>query len=441
MSQVTPHATHDVGPTRTGGAWAFAMRWAITAVLSVLAAAAAGTLALHLTMAPPMSELQDFVLFLGITGGATLILGSLVFTLVERTLPLSLRARAFLAVGLGSGIALLNVFIVARLMFVSDEHDLPYLFAALVFAGGATTFLSYNAANAMSQRVLLICRAVEELAAGRYDRRVSLDGGDEVSALAQTVDLLAQRLREAEEHRERLDQERRELTASISHDLRTPLASIRAMVEALADGVVGDPEEVERYYATMNRQIERLTRMLDDLFELARIDAEAVELQRQPLLLQDIVVEVVDAMQASARSRGVRLDSHTEGLVPPVPVDGARMERAIGNLVRNALAHTTSGGSVFVRVSADPRSVYVTVSDDGEGIAPEHLSRVWDRFYRSDASRRRAADSDDGAGLGLAIVRGIVETHGGQVSARSALGEGATFTFSLPLDGGRTGSS
>lgn len=428
----------DVGPRsaprpRVSGAAGFAVRWAIAAVLSVIAASVAGALALRLAMAPPMTDLWDFVLFLGLTGGATLILGSAVLALAERVVPLSVRARAFLAVALGSAVALLNVYIVARLMFISDDHDLPYLFAALVFAGGATMFFSYNAAQAMTQRVLVIASAVRELADGRYDGRVDVDGNDEVADLGRTVDRLAMRLREAEVQRERLDRERVELTAAISHDLRTPLASVRAMTEALADGVVDDPTEAQRYYATMNREIERLTRMIDDLFELARIDADALVLQRQPLLLQDIAAEVVDAMQASAQRRGVELRWEVEGNAPALDVDGDRMERAVANLVRNALEHTPRDGHVVVRVVREDRSVRLDVSDDGEGIDAEHLPRVWERFYRSEASRRRAVDTDDGAGLGLAIVRGVVQAHGGEVGAVSRPQTGATFTIRLTL--------
>ena len=437
MSQVdTTPSTNAVSGPRVRGAAGFALRWAITAVLSVIIASLAGTLALRLTMAPPMSDLRDFVLFLGITGGATLILGSAVLALVERSVPLSVRAKAFLAVALGSAVALLNVFVVARLMFISDEHDLPYLFAALVFAGGATMFFSYNAANAMTQRVLVIAGAVRELADGHYDRRVVVDGNDEVADLGRTVDRLALRLREAEEQRARLDRERRELTAAISHDLRTPLASVRAMTEALADGVVDDPAEAQRYYATMNREIERLTRMIDDLFELARIDADALVLQRHPLPLQDVAAEVVDAMQASALRRGITLRVEADDSVPALSLDGARVERAVANLVRNALEHTAREGHVVVRVRSDGEHAVLEVTDDGEGIEPEHLPRVWERFYRSEASRQRAADAeDDGAGLGLAIVRGIVEAHAGEVGVTSAPGAGATFTIRLPFSG------
>ena len=172
--------------------------------------------------------------------------------------------------------------------------------------------------------------------------------------------------------------------------------------------------------------------MIDDLFELAQMDAGALRLDRQPVALQEIAAEVVDAMEAQARRSGVELALSIEGDPPEVPLEGARIERVAANLVRNALEHTPEGGRVEVAVAADGANVVLRVSDTGEGIGPDDLSRIWERFYRAEKSRRREPGADDGAGLGLAIVRGIVEAHGGSVSAESAPGEGAVFTMRLP---------
>ena len=325
-----------------------------------------------------------------------------------------------------------NVFIVARLMFVNTSHDLQLLLALLVFSGVVSVVFSLWVAATVSERVSGVGQAIRELALGRYETRLRLRGGDEVASLAADVDLLAQRLQEAEHQRDQLERERRELTASISHDLRTPLASVRAMVEALSDEVVDDPAEVERYYGNIRREVERLSRMIDDLFELAQIDAGALQLRTRALTLQEVTAEVVDAMQAQALRRDVTLAIEIDGEPPALPLDGARIERAVANLVRNALEHTPSGGEIRVSVGADGEGVRLSVADGGNGVAADDLPHIWDRFYRGEKSRRRSTGGADGAGLGLAIVRGIVEAHGGTVAARSEPGAGAVFTFHLP---------
>jgi signal transduction histidine kinase len=226
------------------------------------------------------------------------------------------------------------------------------------------------------------------------------------------------------------------LTASISHDLRTPLGSIRAMAEALDDGIVAEPDEQSGYYRQIRRETERLSRMIDELFELAQIDAGALRLQRSLLPLQDVATEVVEAMRPLAREADIELRLEIDGDPPPTELDGARMERAIGNLVRNALEHTPPGQGVDVTVVAEPSGVRLAVHNSGSVIPLSDLERVWDRFYRGEPSRARGARGGaDGAGLGLAIVKGIVETHGGSVTATSGHDDGTTFTIRLPGHG------
>ena len=177
-----------------------------------------------------------------------------------------------------------------------------------------------------------------------------------------------------------------------------------------------------------------MSRLIDDLFELAQIDAGALTLDKRPVALQEIAADVVDAMQAQAGQAGVTLALDVSAATPLVLLDGARMERVTANLVRNALKHTPSGGRVEVRVFAEDGVVAVRVEDSGEGIEASDLERIWDRFYRVDKSRRRGAGAADGAGLGLAIVRGIVEAHGGTVEVAPKRDQGAAFTARLPRD-------
>jgi signal transduction histidine kinase len=331
-----------------------------------------------------------------------------------------------------TSVALLNVMIVAQLMFVSTSHDLNLLIALIVFSAVVTGFFSLWVARTITERVSAVSAAIRSLAGGDLRARIDMAGGDELAHLAADVNSLATRLHATEEERAALDRERTELTAAISHDLRTPLASLRAMVEALDDQVVTDTVERERYYGTMRREIDRLSRMIDDLFVLAQIDAGALRLQPQPVDLCEIAADVVDAMQAQAQRAEIQLRLDASLPARRLDLDGARIERALANLLRNAIEHTPAGGAVRVSVTQANGAVEVSVSDDGEGIDPADAPRIWERFYRAEKSRHRARGGADGVGLGLAIVRGIVEAHGGSVAVDSMPGHGATFVIRLP---------
>ncbi|HUF53266.1 MAG TPA: ATP-binding protein [Dehalococcoidia bacterium] len=402
----------------------------LAVVLALSLAIGTGVLLAEVLMAPPQGELWDLTVYFTFAGAATLGVGWLALQAADRLLGLSIQTKTFLGGLIVSGIALLNVLIVAQMMFISTDHDLKLLVAVVAFSGAVSAIFSLWVARSVSGRISRIADAVRTLAAGDLEVHAAVGGGDEAARLAADVNMLAARLREAEEQRETLDRERRELTVSISHDLRTPLASLRAMVEALDDGVV-EGDEGRRYYATMRREIERINRMLDDLLELARLDAGALQLNREDVSVEEIAANVVDALQPQARLREVTVALRTNGGTV-ASLDGSRIERAIANLVRNAIGHTASGGRVEVSVEHTNGWIDIRVADTGEGIDAEDLPRIWERFYRAEKSRRRASETDDGAGLGLAIVRGIVEAHGGTVAAQSAPGEGATFTLRLP---------
>ena len=405
-----------------------ALPW-LGAALGLALAIGCGVLIAELLMSPPSNELWELGAYFTLAGAATLGVGWLALRVGDRALGLSIQAKTFAGGLIAGGIALLNVLIIAQLMFISTEHDLKLLAAVVVFSGVLSALFSLWVARTISGRLAAITGAVRALAGGDLDTRVAVEGGDEVARLAADVNTLALRLREADKQRQALDRERRELTTAISHDLRTPLASLRAMVEALDDGVVSG-DEATRYHTTMRREIERLNRMIDDLLELARLDAGALQLNRERVSVEEIAADVVDALRPQARLKGVTVDLNTNGPASAL-LDGSRIERAIANLLRNAIGHTPEGGKVAVDVGRANGWIDVRVADTGEGIEAADLPRIWERFYRAEKSRRREPD-DDGAGLGLAIVRGIVEAHGGSVIAESAPGQGATFTMRLP---------
>jgi signal transduction histidine kinase len=412
---------------------AFAGGW-IGGAVALLVAVACAVLLAQLLIDPPASDLRALALYLALSGAATIVGGAIAMRLLDRRArSFGIQTKSVLAALTGTAVALLNILIVARLMFVSTSHDLRLLVALVAFSTIVTVFFALWVASAMASRLHAIAAVVRRLAEGRYDERAVAAGGDEVAALAADVNALAARLATVEQERAALDAERRELTASISHDLRTPLASLSAMVEALDDEVVADRAEVRRYYVTMRREIERLSRMIDTLFELAQIDAGALRLNLQPVALEEIAAEVVDAMRAQAQRAAITIEAETTGDLPPLMLDGARIERAIANLVRNALEHTPPEGRIVVRVERGPSSIVLTVRDTGEGIAPEDLPHIWRRFYRGDKSRTRHGDRAEGAGLGLAITRGIIESHAGTIEASSTVHSGTTMRVHIPL--------
>ena len=257
--------------------------------------------------------------------------------------------------------------------------------------------------------------ASARVARGDLTVRAPESGPAEVADLAGSFNEMAASL-------EQLFDARRELVAWASHDLRTPLANMQAMLEALEDGLI----EAETTLPVLREQVEHLSTLVDDLFELARIDAGVLTLELREVELQPLVEACLRGVEADARRRGVELDA-------TVPRDARarfapeKVERVLFNLLTNAVRHTPSDGSVAVRVEQLEDEVQVSVEDTGEGLDDEARQRMFDRFWRADPAR-----SARGSGLGLAIARGIVEAHGGRIWAESRPGGGARVSFTLP---------
>ncbi|HYM27372.1 MAG TPA: ATP-binding protein, partial [Steroidobacteraceae bacterium] len=236
---------------------------------------------------------------------------------------------------------------------------------------------------------------------------------------------------------ERADQTRRELIVNVSHELRTPIASIRGHAESLLlpEGEPASPAEAQRYAGIIAREAERLGVLVDDLLALARADAHELRLDLRPVAVAEVVEEVYQTLEPLAhRERQVTLVRQAPAHLPPALADRDRLAQVLLNLVRNAITYTPEGGIVSIALDQpDPDHLALTVSDTGAGIAPEELERVFERFYRTDASRSRATG---GSGLGLSIVRDLVEAMGGTVSATSAPGEGSRFHVTLRVAAG-----
>jgi two-component system phosphate regulon sensor histidine kinase PhoR len=226
---------------------------------------------------------------------------------------------------------------------------------------------------------------------------------------------------------ERLERVRQEFLSNVSHELRTPLTSILAFVETLEGGALEEPEPARRFVSIIRRNAERMRTLIEDIMELSAIESGAGRVEPRPLRLRPVVQEALNALAPKAAARGVTLANEVEPEAA-VLADPRRLEQMLLNLVDNAVKFGREGGSVVVRHERAERD-RISVADTGEGIPPEHLSRIFERFYRVDRARSRELG---GTGLGLAIVKHLARAHGGEVTARSAPGAGSTFTVELP---------
>jgi signal transduction histidine kinase len=332
--------------------------------------------------------------------------------------------------GLVGSLLLLGMVLAgARAMFIS-EHDRSVLLTMLLFASLLAVGFSLYGATPLARRIDQLRRGAALLAGGDLGAKVQVEGRDELTRLAEDFNRMAQELQEAAAREREAERARRDLIAAVSHDLRTPLASTRALIEAVADGVVEDPGMQARYLASARSELEKLGRLVDDLFELSRIDAGALRLNLEEASLRDLISDTLSGFRHQAQSKGVRLVGEVSDGVDPVLANPPRLQRVLYNLVSNALRHTPADGTIVLRAEPHESLVRVEVSDTGEGITPEDLPRVFERSFRGERSRTRAG-TWDGAGLGLAIARGLIEAHGGEISVESRPGHGSRFRFTL----------
>ncbi|MGE5252034.1 MAG: sensor histidine kinase [Bacteroidota bacterium] len=384
-----------------------------------------------LLMNPPLAELGLMALFLGITALVSSLVGYAAYRLGWLARSPALRWTLLGGYALASLLTFFNVWFSAQLMFASP-HDLLLAIVLLIFAGGMATALGYFLSNTVAERISLLRDAAAEVAEGRLGTRVPVSGRDEVAGLAATFNSMAARLETADREKRQLEQARADLIAWVGHDLQTPLASIRAILEALHDGVVDDPQTISRYLGTAQRDVQALSALIEDLFQMAQLDAGGLQLDRADASLADLLSDTLESFSELAARQGVTLEGDAGPGIDPVFMDTPRIGRVLDNLVSNALRHTPAGGTVHVSARRVDPCVEVSVRDTGEGIRPEDLPHIFDRFYRGEKSRSRFTG---GTGLGLTIARSIVEAHGGEMRVESASGRGASFTFTLPRTG------
>jgi signal transduction histidine kinase len=325
------------------------------------------------------------------------------------TVRLQLAAFGLLAVALPLGAVLLSGWVMFHMG--DDVKILAVAAGAAAVAVGVALVL----ASSITRRVESLSSASGRLASGELSVRAPVDGPRELADLGRSFNAMAGEL-------ETLFDARRDLVAAASHDLRTPVASITAMLEAIEDGLATS----EEYLVPLQEHARRLGTLVDDLFELARIDAGALSHELQVVPVRPIVEACVRGVEAEARAQGVHLDQRLAD-APAVRCAPDQVERVLLNLLTNALQHTPSDGSVAVLLDSGEEEVTVTVEDTGPGVTPDAARRMFDRFWQSDPARA------GGAGLGLAIARGLVEAQGGRIWAEPAPTGGARVSFTLPV--------
>jgi signal transduction histidine kinase len=294
-----------------------------------------------------------------------------------------------------------------------------FLLAGAMAAGIALVVARWLA-RGMTQPLRDMAAAANRMETGDYTTRVHTRSRDEVGQLANAFNRMSAEL-------QNLEQSRRDLVANVSHELKTPITAIRAHLENLLDGVERpEPKTMQ----VMLAQTERLARLVEQLLELSRLESGEMPLLREAIPLGPLVTQVLSEIEVARSDRGVAVMNQMANDLPPVDADRERVHQVLFNLIDNAVRFTPSGGAVTVTAQRHNGSIEVRVADTGVGIPPEHLPRLFERFYRADPARSR---EDGGTGIGLAIARSVVEAHGGHIQAQSEIGKGSVFTFDLPV--------
>jgi signal transduction histidine kinase len=398
-------------------------------VLWILAPVCALALAAFWLRAP-LTDLQFLAQIFVVSEIVSLALGWAAYRLSARLRLANVQVKIALTFALGLVVTLINVLFGSFAMFLS-AHDSGLLIVLLFFATLVALGFGQLMSRSITRNLEHLARTAEHISRGDRSRRAQVQSGDEVEQVAEAFNGMMQRLDEMRAREKESEQARRSLVAAASHDLRTPLTSLRAMIEAINDGILTDEATVRRYLLLMQQEIQNLSHLVDDLFELTQLNADAPNWTKEPGSLRDLISDTLESMRAQANAKGVTLCGVVAPTIDPVPMNSLKMQRVLSNLLQNAIRHTPPGGQVSVSAQqcADDQCVQVEIADSGEGIAPDDLPHIFEPFYRSEKSRAR---DGGGAGLGLTIARSIVEAHSGTIQVTSAPNVGSRFTFTLP---------
>ena len=408
------------------------IRHPVLIFLFVLLIPIAGTLVSELIMFDlPGGEVEQLVAFMTMTGLMTSLLSFAFYRLGILEWFRSLRWAIWMVIALLVLMIFLNVWLIARFTFIQN-HYLTLTSLLLIFAGLSALTIGFFASKTMTDRLSQLHQATQALARQDFSVRLDITGNDEIAQLADTFNDMAQKLEEVEEKKRQLEMTRRDLTAWVSHDLRTPLASIRVMIEAILDGVVSDEATVGRYLENSRAEIEHLSHLIDDLFELAQLDVGHLQLDLQQASIRDMISDTLGSMEAKASLRDITLVGEVADDIDLIQMAPDKIQRVLTNLVDNAIKYADPGDGVTLSAWLDEDQLRIDIHNNGSLIPQSVLPRLFESFYRGEGSRTRGDDGARGTGLGLAIARGFIEAHGGSIWAQSNPSDGTTFSLNLP---------
>lgn len=413
------------------------VRLATPFVIGIIAAMIGALLVITNTTDSTPADLVLLVVFMTTTGLTTLVVSYFVYQHGITRWFRSLRWALLVTVILTVALVFVNVWVMARLMFINYQ-DLSITTALLFFAGLTAIAFGFFVTNTITDSIRELASTAERVAQGDLSARMAVRGNDELARLTETFNWMASNLQEIDEQKRSIEQTRRNLIAWVSHDLRTPLASMRVMIEALQDGVVNDPDDIARYLDNTTNEIENLSRLIHDLFELAQIDVGHLQLDYQYASLCDLISDTIGSMTARANHKKIIFTGEVSSDIDPVYMASDKIQRVLYNILDNAIEHTPMHGKITLSAYCASTgntcdTIRVDIHNTGEGIEVSDIPHVFTSFYRGEKSRARGDRRERGTGLGLAISRGFIETHGGEIWLENTINPtGIRFSFTLP---------
>jgi signal transduction histidine kinase len=387
-------------------------------ILAAAAAVAAATIGGHGTI--------ETAAVLVVIGAASLIAAQAVVLARAHGRAGPLSRQFVFAVAIVIGPLMLALVVIGLLMFASS-HDVELVGFIVVFVGVIAVVAGQRLAAAIMRDVEAVRDGLVAVGRGERELRISTIGRDELGELADAANAMIEQLHIEEAARDQSDAARRGLVAAVSHDLRTPITSLRLLADAVGDDIV-DEDTRRSYLDRMRTHIDALGALIDDLFELSRLEAGDIRWSLERVPLRELVGETVAAMRVQADLKGVAVHAEVPVELGPARANPEKLQRVLFNLIQNAIRHTPADGSVVVRAETVADRIEIEVADTGDGIASPDREQVFEAFYRGGAD---AARTSGGAGLGLAVSRAIVEAHGGKIWLPESPA-GTRVRFSLP---------